>query len=239
MIQDKILYSIFLPAFVPIDIYKNKIVWVALDKGTSIYILKNTKGIITNCKEEAFLNEIKKFYKIFFEKINNGLYLYYETPIAWEFNSFYNTLIGINIAKKILYGNTVVIKEVIKEVAAYLNSEKIPDLNLRFYKYKEAISLNLSNFNIKKIEIDKKIIIISIIKFLKNFKLINKETLSKIRKEKINEKIVKIISENCEFIYCQKKDLIKILDNLIDGLEPEQILISRIYDKGIQIYSFK
>jgi Glu-tRNA(Gln) amidotransferase subunit E-like FAD-binding protein len=138
-----------------------------------------------------------------------------------------------------LYGNTVVIKEVIKEVAAYLNSEKIPDLNLRFYKYKEAISLNLSNFNIKKIEIDKKIIIISIIKFLKNFKLINKETLNKIRKEKINEKIAKIIGENCEFIYCQKKDLIKILDNLIDGLEPEQILISRIYDKGIQIYSFK
>jgi len=82
-------------------------------------------------------------------------------------------------------------------------------------------------------------IIISIIKFLKNFKLLNKEILSKIRKEKINEKISKIVSENCDFIFCQKKDLIKILDNLINGLEPEQVLISRIYDKGIQIYSFE
>jgi hypothetical protein len=26
---------------------------------------------------------------------------------------------------------------------------------------------------------------------------------------------------------------------LINGLEPEQVLISRIYDKGIQIYSFE
>jgi hypothetical protein len=239
MTQDKILYLIFLPAFVPINIYNNELVWVALDKGTSIYILKNTKGIVTNCKEKAFLNEVKKIYKIFFEKMDNGLYLYYETPLAWEFNAFYNTLIGINIAKKILYGNEVIIKEVINEVAIYLNSEKVPDLNLQLYKCKKAATLSLSNFNIKEIEINKKIIVISIIKFLKNFKLINKETLSKIRKEKINDKIAKVVSENCDFIFCQKKDLIKILDNLIDGLEPEQILISRIYDKGIQIYSFK
>ncbi|MFZ8850002.1 MAG: hypothetical protein ACO2OV_07215 [Thermoproteota archaeon] len=239
MIQDKILYSIFLPAFVPINIYNNELVWVALDKGTTIYILKNTKGVNTNCKEKGFLDEVKKFYKVLFKKMDNGLYLYYETPLAWEFNAFYNTLIGINIARKIIFGNEVIIKEVINEVANYLNSEGVPDLNLQLYKYKEAVALNLFNVNIKKTEIDKKMIIISIIKFLKNFKLLNKEILSKIRKEKINEKISKIVSENCDFIFCQKKDLIKILDNLINGLEPEQVLISRIYDKGIQIYSFE
>jgi hypothetical protein len=182
----------------------------------------------------------KKFIKKLFKEKDKGLYVYYETPIAWEFNTFYNTVVGISIANKALNKEEIIIKNIIKELIEFFKNENMMDLNLRFYINKGMNLLKLSNFSIKKIDIaTTNMLIISITKYIKNFKLLKKEKLKELIKEKVNDKTHKIVSENCDFIVCKKRDLVDILEKIINGVEPERILISRIYKKGIQVYFFR